>query len=236
MSMFSGIVRRVAVISAIFVLASLNAAAAEPGDAAGQLAIRLVKLPSNTPPNAAIYLSGDFNGWNPLDEHYRLKPDEQGQYGITLPTSVHDLSKFKLTLGQEPDPSETDAQTDAKWQYLISGSETGTLYLAVQSWHDRSVQVLRGISPQSAAKNTFQDAGLFENNIVPFLALGLMMIIPVAIYVRYHRRRDQIMLLSAIEGISPSEYSAKGKDLSEAIAALRSNSKELERWSRVVER
>ena len=232
MSLFSRIVRQLAAISAIFVLASLNAAAAESADAAGQLTIRLVKLPSNTPPNAAIYLSGDFNGWNPLDEHYRLTPDEQGQYGITLPASVHDISKFKLTLGEEPGPGETDA----KWQYLISGSETGTLYLAVQSWHDRSVQVLRGLAPQGAASNSLQDTGLFENNIVPFLALGLMIVIPVAIYVRYRRRKDQILLLSAIEGILPSEYSAQGKVLSEAIAALRTNSKELERWSRVVER
>jgi len=232
MSLFSRIVRKVAAISAIFLLTSLSAAAAEPQDPAGQLAIRLVKLPSNTPPNAAIYLSGDFNGWRPLDERYRLTPDAQGQYGITLPVSVHDLDKFKLTLGQEPGP----ADNDAKWQYLISGSETGTLYLAVQFWRDRSVQVLRGVSPPSAAKNGFHDAGVLENNVMPLIALGLMIVIPVAIYVRYRRRRDQIMLLSAIEGISPSDYSAKGKDLSEAIAALRSNSKELERWSRVVER
>jgi len=225
-------VRQAAAISALFVLTSLSAAVAEPADPASQIAIRLVKLPSNTPPNAAIYLSGDFNGWSPLDERYRLTPDAQGQYGITLPASVHDLDKFKLTLGQEPGP----ADTDAKWQYLISGSETGTLYLAVQSWRDRSVQVLRGVSSQGAAGNTFKGAGLFESNVIPFLALGLMIVIPVAFYIRYRRRKDQILLLSAIEGISPSEYSAKGKDLSEAIAALRSNSKELERWSRVVER
>jgi len=229
-------VRQAAAISALFVLTSLSAAVAEPADPANQITIRLVKLPSNTPPNAAIYLSGDFNGWSPLDERYRLTPDAQGQYGIILPASVHDLSKFKLTLGEQPGPAETDAQTDAKWQYLISGSESGTIYLAVQSWRDRSVQVLRGVSPLGAARNTFQGAGLFESNVVPFLALGLMIVIPVAIYIRYRRRKDQILLLSAIEGISPSEYSAKGKDLSEAIAALRSNSKELERWSRVVER
>ncbi len=240
MSWFSRLMRQVALISAMLVLVSLNPAHAEPAassDKTGQLTIRLVKLPSNTPRDASIFLAGDFNGWNSSDDRYRLTPDAQGQYGITLPASVRDLGKFSLTLGAAPEPVGTNVPggESTDHPYLIMESETGTIYVAVQSWRGKAVQVSRGTSPPTAAKSVFSNDGLFEKNLVGFFALGFVIVIPGIIYIRHLKRREQV-LLSAIEVNALAEYKAKGKDLSDAIATLRSNSKELERWSRAVER
>jgi hypothetical protein len=221
----------------MLVLASLNAAGANSAasaDKSGQITIRLVKLPANTPRNATIYLAGDFNGWNASDDRYRLTPDFQGQYGITLPATVGALSKFTLTLKEEPDPAVSGADSLSR-PYLIMESEAGTIYLAVQSWSNKEVRVTRGSYSPTMFKRVFSHGGLFENNVVPFIALGLVFIIPGIIYIGHLKHREQV-LRSVIEETSLAEYQAKGKDLSEAIAALQSNSKELERWSRVVER
>jgi len=240
MSMISRFVRRAALISAMLVLASLNAASAESAasaDKSGQLTIRLVKLPANTPRNATIYLAGDFNGWNASDDRYRLTPDPQGQYGITLPATVGALSKFTLTLKEGPDPVETavSGPDSLSRPYLIMESEAGTIYVAVQSWSNKEVSVTRGSYSPTVFKRVFSHGGLFRNDVVPFIALGLVFIIPGIIYIGHLKRREQV-LLSVIEETSLAEYQAKGKDLSEAIAALQSHSRELERWSRAVER
>jgi len=231
MSAFSRIVRRAVAICAILLLVSLHAAIAIAADSPGPLTIRLIKLPANTPQGATIYLSGDFNSWNPTDERYRLTPDPQGQYGITLPAAVHDLGRFTLTLEQEPGPGDADAN----WQYLVTETETGTIYVAVQFWRDRTVQVTRGTASPSTATGAPAQGGLFENNVIPFLALAIVLTIPVIIYFRHRRRKEQI-LLSATEASSLAEYGAKRKHLLDAVATLRSNSKELERWSRAVKR
>lgn len=247
MSVVTRIVRLMVLVSALLISRSLEMASAESIESAdktgsaGQLTIRLVKLPANTPHNAAIYLSGDFNSWTPFDERYRLTRDSQGQFGITLPITLQDLSKFRLTLGDAPAPVEMEANgaDSSNRQYLIMEPETGTVYVAIQFWRDRSVQVVRRTNGQSAAPNAarsgFSNEGLFEKNLGGFLALGFVIIIPGIFYIRHLKRREQV-LLSAIEVTSLAEHKGNLKDLSEAIATLRSNSKELERWSRAVER
>ena len=62
------------------------------------LTIRLTSLPAATPADAAIYVAGTFNNWNPGAPGYRLTLQE-GQYSVTLPDSVRGPVEFKFTLG-----------------------------------------------------------------------------------------------------------------------------------------
>jgi len=225
---FSRIVRLGALIGAIL-LASLTASAASPD----QLTIRLVKVPANTPDPASIYLAGDFNGWNSIDERYRLTPDAQGQYGITLPPGVRGLDKFRLTLVGDLAESDDKATDMANRPYFVTESDTGTVYVAVLSWRDKSVEVSRGAPVSFVAK--VNEPAFAGPPLIGIFALVCVIVVPAIIYLLHRRRRAQI-LLAALDTTSLAECRAKGEELSEAIAEIRATSKELERWSRAVGR
>jgi hypothetical protein len=233
MLFFSRIVRIGALISALL-LASFTALASAPD----QITIRLIKVPANTPSSAPIYLSGAFNGWNAVEERYRLTPDQQGQYSITLPSSLFSFSKFRLTLGGEPDLAGVDDKAPDRTNrpYFVTESDTGTVYVAVLSWRNRAVEVSRAAPVPfvpKADKGPFADAG--PPLLIGALALGCVIVIPAIIYVLNRRRRAQIFL-AALDTAVLAECRAKSEELSEAIATIRADAKELERWSRAVGR
>jgi hypothetical protein len=210
-------------------LASLTASASSPD----QLTIRLVKVPANTPDPASIYLAGDFNGWNSIDGRYRLTPDAQGQYGITLPPGVRGLDKFRLTLAGDLVGKDDKATGLANRPYFVTESDTGTIYVAVLSWRNKSVEVSRGAPVSIIAKVT--EPSFAQTDLIGIFALICVIVVPAIIYLLHRRRRSQI-LLSALDPTSLAECRAKGEELSEAIAEISATSKELERWSRAVGR
>ena len=62
--------------------------------------IELVDLPENTPPpQADIYIAGNFNQWNPGDERYRMtyRPETKS-YFVTLGPGMGDI-EYKFTRG-----------------------------------------------------------------------------------------------------------------------------------------
>jgi predicted alpha/beta superfamily hydrolase len=65
-------------------------------------------VPASTPVNAAVYVAGTFNDWNPADPHFRLAPAGEGAYAITLPDSIRGPVEFKFTLGSW-DAGEVDS-------------------------------------------------------------------------------------------------------------------------------
>jgi predicted alpha/beta superfamily hydrolase len=57
-------------------------------------------LPSYTPPEAFIYIAGNFNGWNPGDVNYRLSKNAEEMWFITLGQGNQGSSiQYKFTLG-----------------------------------------------------------------------------------------------------------------------------------------
>ncbi|MEO6286314.1 MAG: helix-turn-helix domain-containing protein [Dyadobacter sp.] len=56
------------------------------------------KLPANTPKDAILYITGNFNNWNPADESYRLQRQIDNTFRISV---VSDLERFeyKFTRG-----------------------------------------------------------------------------------------------------------------------------------------
>lgn len=62
----------------------------------------IVSVPGYTPPeDDAVYIAGDFNGWNPGDENYRLTklpPDGRWAINLTFPP-YGKVIEFKFTRG-----------------------------------------------------------------------------------------------------------------------------------------
>ncbi|QDA31540.1 phosphonate ABC transporter ATP-binding protein [Thermococcus indicus] len=59
----------------------------------------IVSVPNYTPENDSIYIAGDFNGWNPGDENYRLRKRDDGRWEITLEFREGTGIEFKFTRG-----------------------------------------------------------------------------------------------------------------------------------------
>jgi AraC-like DNA-binding protein len=55
-------------------------------------------IPENTPKDARIYISGNFNGWNAANPHYELKKFSQGGYKISIKSDQPRL-EYKFTRG-----------------------------------------------------------------------------------------------------------------------------------------
>ncbi|WP_394748209.1 helix-turn-helix domain-containing protein [Spongiimicrobium salis] len=60
--------------------------------------IVLENLPRSTPPDAPIYITGNFNGWIPGDTRYRFNRDADGVYGVDIPAYWSTL-EYKFTRG-----------------------------------------------------------------------------------------------------------------------------------------
>jgi alpha-glucosidase len=80
---------RIYVASLIFCLAQI---------CISQVTFRIVSLPASTPPNASIYLSGNFEGWTGGQEAFRLAKNTDSLYAITLPQMAGTI-QFKFTRG-----------------------------------------------------------------------------------------------------------------------------------------
>jgi len=77
-------------LSLIFVL-QINVALA-------QLTINVTSIPPTTPPDAEIYIAGNFNSWNPGNASYILTDHQNGTYSITFTPPVGTL-EYKFTRG-----------------------------------------------------------------------------------------------------------------------------------------
>lgn len=64
----------------------------------GQLTIRIIKIPMNTPSGENIYIAGTFNNWNPGDTSKILKKDSAGVLFITLNIPAGTI-QYKYTRG-----------------------------------------------------------------------------------------------------------------------------------------
>jgi predicted alpha/beta superfamily hydrolase len=68
-------------------------------NAESQFSVRLVVNDAATRKNDDIYVSGNFNNWNPKDENYKLKPFGGSRRGIVIKDLASGTYAFKFTRG-----------------------------------------------------------------------------------------------------------------------------------------
>lgn len=100
-----------------------------------QLTLKVVEVPANTPAGDAIYVAGNFQGWNPGDENYKLTHHADGSWQITLSLSPGEL-KFKFTRGswQSVEGNANGGFLPDRTYVYQGGSEL--LELVILSWED----------------------------------------------------------------------------------------------------
>ena len=103
-----------------------------------QVTFLVEKLPENTPENATIYISGDFEGWTGGQEPYKLSKNKN-TYFITLPkqsTTIH----FKFTQGSW-NSVETDLEgNDLNNRTYTYTSKTDTVKAEILNWANTTIK------------------------------------------------------------------------------------------------
>ncbi|MDB4909112.1 MAG: esterase [Gemmatimonadetes bacterium] len=106
--------------------------------AAAQLTIHVTKSPP-IPANAAIYVAGGFNGWNPGSASWKMTRLADSTWAITMPSGVTGTVEFKLTVGSW-DHVELLANGDQMANRTATVPRTGaeTLSVVVARWDTKS--------------------------------------------------------------------------------------------------
>lgn len=63
-----------------------------------EMTIRIESLPENTPPGQSIYISGNFNNWDPGDPRFIMQRNPDSVLEITLPRGIGKV-EYKFTRG-----------------------------------------------------------------------------------------------------------------------------------------
>jgi len=98
----------------------------------------LASLPPNTPQDAALYLVGSFNNWQPADARYRFQRQPDGLFGLvvrtTRPRFEYKVSRGSWTAIEGNGHGQVRANRLATRQL----AQAGDIEVRVQSWEDLS--------------------------------------------------------------------------------------------------
>lgn len=99
-----------------------------------QIVVKVEKIPKNTPEGADLYITGNFNLWDPGDESYRLKQNPDSTYIITLPTTLGRI-EYKFTRGDWTTVEKDRCGNEKEDRYAYT-FENDTLINVIESWSD----------------------------------------------------------------------------------------------------
>jgi len=95
-----------------------------------------VTVPSNTPANGPVYISGSFNSWNAADPVYQLTKGSDGVYGITLNLPAGTAVQYKFTRGSWTTVEAASSGADISNRTLTPSGGVQTVSVAVARWKD----------------------------------------------------------------------------------------------------
>ena len=106
------------------------------GNTAAQYTIQLkiTGLPA-APVTDAVYLCGEFNGWNPHDENYRMQKDAKGHFFIVIEDLAPAPYAFKFTRGSWI-KVETGSQGEDLPNRVLAGQPDGLFNFSIAGWKD----------------------------------------------------------------------------------------------------
>lgn len=97
----------------------------------------LKSVPPNTPHDAVLYMTGNFNNWNPGDEHYRLTKQIDGTYRVSLISDLESI-EFKFTRG---DWASVEGQANGRSRpnrliFKSNMQQMDNIPIEIESWED----------------------------------------------------------------------------------------------------
>lgn len=107
------------------------------------LIVHIDDLPDNTPGNDPIYITGNFNRWNPGDPLYQINKDSEGGGYIEIPRGIGHL-EFKFTRGSWSS-EEVDSCGNVIPNRYFDDLRTDNLHVNIEQWIDLPEIICNGI-------------------------------------------------------------------------------------------
>jgi hypothetical protein len=96
--------------------------------------VRVDTIPSNTPKDQPLYITGNFNNWDPGDERYRMQLNSDSSYTVTLPAGFGTV-EYKFTRGDWTTVEKDICGYEIDNHRLTLG-EQDTVLNQIDSWND----------------------------------------------------------------------------------------------------
>ncbi|GAA4820246.1 hypothetical protein GCM10023331_00770 [Algivirga pacifica] len=93
------------------------------------------ELPENTPAESRLFVSGNFNYWDPGDTRFEMKKTEEGKYYYELPYGAGNVL-YKITRGDWTSV-EAGLCGGAIANRSVGYGEGDTVFIAIESWEDK---------------------------------------------------------------------------------------------------
>lgn len=108
------------------------------------------KIPATTPKNSAIFLVGDFNGWNPYDKNLQFTKLGNGKFVLTISFKDTKVHEFKITRGGW-DFEETDIAFNPVANRKFNLTKSDTTFITIQNWFDKAPNYSDRIQKRASA-------------------------------------------------------------------------------------
>ncbi|KAF2956881.1 hypothetical protein AS160_03665 [Marinitoga sp. 38H-ov] len=95
----------------------------------------IVSVPDYTPNDSNIYIAGNFNNWNPVDELYKLKK-EKDKYIITLKADPGFTMEYKITRGNWETVEKGKEGEEISNRVYTFDNKNNTIEITVYNWRD----------------------------------------------------------------------------------------------------
>ena len=99
-----------------------------------RVVIRVESIPENTPKGQPIFVTGNFNNWDPGEEMYIMTLEADSNYYITLPPGFGTV-EYKFTRGDWT-TVEKDICGEETSNRFLAISQTDTITNSILSWND----------------------------------------------------------------------------------------------------
>lgn len=126
-----------------------------------KMTIRVASVPANTPPTESLYISGNFNNWDPGDPAYILRKNKDSVYEVSLPRGFGDV-EYKFTRGDWSTVEKDQCGFEISNRVAYYGKDT-LMIDSIRSWNDLPKPGCPSIVLviDSVPKNTPADAVLY---------------------------------------------------------------------------
>ncbi|GAB4417443.1 MAG: hypothetical protein OHK0039_27810 [Bacteroidia bacterium] len=99
------------------------------------------QIPRNTPVDAALFVTGNFNSWQPGDPDYRLRLRADSSYGVRVPV-FGDTLQFKFTRGHW---ETVEGRRSGRARFnRVHVRPASPLTVQIESWEDLSGTAING--------------------------------------------------------------------------------------------
>ena len=104
--------------------------------------IVVTSVPDNTPHDATIYVTGNFNNWRNNDPKYKLIKQDDGSYSCQIQTGIDSIN-YKFTRGNwESIEGRWDGGMKSNRVYNLQTTSNKSIITQIESWRDLSTGLI----------------------------------------------------------------------------------------------